>query len=77
MRSAGLARQRLIDLERRVTLLDPASLLARGWSITRTGDGNLVLDPDKVATGAGLLTTVVGGTIRSVVAADDEEVGRG
>lgn len=76
-RSIALAGQRLTGLEHRLSLLDPESLLARGWSITRTEDGVLVMDPDMVSTGTGLLTTVSGGTIRSVVSDDDEEVGRG
>jgi exodeoxyribonuclease VII large subunit len=76
-RSVGHAGQRLVDLEHRLGLLDPVSLLARGWSVTRTEDGVLVMDPEMVSTGTGLLTTVSGGTIRSVVSDDDEEVGRG
>ncbi len=75
-RSIAQAGQRLTGFEHRLSLLDPASLFARGWSITRTDDGALVLDPEMVSAGTGLLTTVSGGTIRSVVSVDDEEVGR-
>jgi exodeoxyribonuclease VII large subunit len=58
---------RLAELEHRLGLLDPERLLARGWSITRSGSGDLVLDPADVEPGATLQTTVAGGHIKSVV----------
>lgn len=67
-------RGHLDDLAHRVELLDPHRLLARGWSITRTGDGELVTVPDAVVPGSVLRTTVAGGDISSVVTEemDDE-----
>jgi len=75
-RVALQAENRLDEIEHRIELLEPARLLARGWSITRTVEGVLVVDPDDVAVGTKLLTTVAGGRIDSVVV-DDEEVGCG
>lgn len=70
-RLAGAAR-RLGDFEHRAGLLDPAAALRRGWSITRSQDGALVFSPEQVVQGEDLITTVAGGTIRSVVMAPDE-----
>jgi exodeoxyribonuclease VII large subunit len=67
-RRTGTARSRLGDLEHRLELLDPARVLARGWSITRTASGALVTDPDEVEDGAVLRTTLAGGELTSVVA---------
>jgi exonuclease VII large subunit len=75
-RSSLQAHNRLADIEQRIALLEPARLLARGWSITRSTDGVLIVDPHDVETGARIVTTVAGGRIASVVQ-DDEEVGRG
>jgi exodeoxyribonuclease VII large subunit len=67
------AKDRLASAEQRLALLDPARLLARGWSITRTTDGGaLVTDPSQVEPGSGLETTVAGGRISSVVRQDGE-----
>jgi exonuclease VII large subunit len=46
---------------------DPARLLARGWTITRTGTGRLVKAPADVAAGEELRTTTAGGDLTSVV----------
>jgi exodeoxyribonuclease VII large subunit len=51
----------------RVAALDPARVLARGWSITRTADGRLVRSPDDVAAGDVLATTTAGGELHSRV----------
>jgi len=67
--SAG---HRLDELEHRLSLVDPALLLARGWSITRTEDGVVVLDPGDVSSGMTLQTTVAGGHIASVVSEQEE-----
>lgn len=68
--------RRLFELQHRISLVDPALLLERGWSITRTADGAVVLNPEDVASGTVLDTIVLGGHIRSVVS-KDEEVRRG
>lgn len=51
----------------RVRLLDPASSLARGWSITHTADGRLVRTVADAPKGTALVTTVSDGTITSTV----------
>lgn len=76
IRAIAAAVGRLDDLERRLSLLDPARLLAKGWSITRTEDGDLVTNPTTVAEGVTLHTTVAGGRIESVVT-DTEELSGG
>ena len=55
-------------IEARVRALDPERTLARGWSITRRADGQVVRSTDDVAPGTELLTQVAGGTVRSTVA---------
>ena len=49
----------------RIALADPERLLARGWSITRTGDGALVRSSDDVAVGITLVTQLAHGTLTS------------
>lgn len=72
-RAMALATSRIDHLERRLDLLDPARILARGWSITRTLSGVLVTDAVAVAAGTVLRTTVASGEITSVVSTDEEE----
>lgn len=59
--------RRLASSEAQLRALDPARVLARGWSITRSVDGAVVRAPDQVVTGDQLETTVAGGELRSVV----------
>ena len=75
-RRLTLATRYLEQVERRVRVADPERLLDRGWSITRTIAGSLVLDPADVGPGDVLHTLVAGGDIISVVT-DEEEVGDG
>lgn len=49
----------------RVSALDPAVQLARGWSITRDEAGNILRSIDDVATGATLTTDLVDGRVTS------------
>ncbi len=49
----------------RAAALDPARVLARGWSITRTADGALVRAAGEVEPGTSLVTTVADGEVRS------------
>lgn len=65
------ADRRMAGHATRAGALDPARALARGWSITRTPDGEVVRDPARLRPGDALITTVAGGTVRSVV--DDAE----
>jgi exonuclease VII large subunit len=46
---------------------DPATLLARGWTITRTDAGDLVRRPADAPTGTTLHTRTAEGTLVSVV----------
>ena len=59
---------RLVDhVETRVRALDPARVLARGWSITRDEHGRLVRSTGDVVPGTALVTTVADGVVRSTV----------
>lgn len=49
----------------RVAAADPARLLVRGWSITRTDDGRLVRSVGDAPTGSTIVSTVADGEIRS------------
>jgi exodeoxyribonuclease VII large subunit len=66
-RALGDAERRLEALATQIRLLDPAQVLARGWSITRTADGRLVRQPADAPPGTGLVTTTGGGEVRSTV----------
>jgi exodeoxyribonuclease VII large subunit len=77
-RLAGAARGRLGELAARVegwsrlaSGLSPERTLARGFSITRRGDGVLVRTPLDAPPGARLVTRVAGGSVRSRVEAED------
>ena len=62
----------LVDaLEGRVRLLDPVNTMARGWSVTRTGDGRTVRSIADVAAGDSLLTTLADGMVTSTVSGTD------
>lgn len=58
---------RLDGLARRLADLDPATTMARGWSITRTDDGRTVRSVDDVSVGDVLTTTLADGSVRSTV----------
>jgi exodeoxyribonuclease VII large subunit len=60
---------RLEVLAARVSSLDPAVQLARGWSITRNADGTVVRSVDDVDAGATITTSLVDGSISSTVLA--------
>ena len=60
---------RLDVLAARVSSLDPAVQLARGWSITRATDGTVVRSVADVADGATITTSLVDGSISSIVRA--------
>lgn len=71
------ATRRLEEADRRldqaattVRLLDPARVLARGWSITVTADGGVVRSTADAPAGTRLVTRVADGVISSTV--DDE-----
>ncbi len=50
-----------------VRLLDPITTMARGWSITRDGNGNVVRSTSDVKQGDTLVTLVADGSISSTV----------
>jgi len=58
---------RLHALTARLRALDPAEILARGWSITRQEDGTLIRSTDDVTVGVKLITTITGGEVASTV----------
>ena len=58
---------RLDSAESHLRALDPARILARGWSITRQSDGALVRSVDGIVAGTTLLTTLVDGRVTSTV----------
>ena len=57
----------LDGLAQRVRLLDPATTMARGWSITRTADGRTVRSATDLQPGDRLVTTFATGTATSRV----------
>jgi exodeoxyribonuclease VII large subunit len=62
-----LADRDIASVAARITALDPAHALARGWTITHDGSGRLVRSPTDVAPGDELVTRTAGGDIRSRV----------
>jgi exodeoxyribonuclease VII large subunit len=75
-RHLGLADRDVASVAARVTGLDPAHALARGWTITHRGDGRLVRSPADVVHGDELVTRTAGGDIRSRVERAPGEDGR-
>ena len=57
----------LTALVARLRALDPAAILARGWSITRGGGGDLVRSTADVHSGDALETRLADGTVTSTV----------
>ena len=64
------AERSLAAVEARVRAHDPERALARGWSITRTGDGRVVRTADDVHPGDALVTQLGQGEVRSTVDGD-------
>lgn len=62
---------RLDLLEARLSAVDPAQALDRGYSITTTRSGQLVRRPDQVPIGSEIITRLAGGMVRSTVTAGD------
>ena len=50
-----------------VRLLDPATTMARGWSITRDSRGNIIRSTDQVSAGDTIVVSLADGTITSTV----------
>lgn len=69
-------RSRIEALRQQVRLLDPVTTMARGWSITRTVDGNVVTSLDQIAAGVEVVTQVADGSFISTVSTKDHTKGR-
>jgi exodeoxyribonuclease VII large subunit len=61
------AQQRIDMNKTSLRLLDPATVLAKGWSITRTSSGTIVRSISDVAHGDTLVTTLIDGQVTSTV----------
>jgi exodeoxyribonuclease VII large subunit len=61
------ATQKLAEVSARLETLSPLQVLARGYSLTHTNDGQLVRDPGTLRPGDLLVTRVAEGVIRSLV----------
>ncbi len=67
---------RLEALEGRLKALDPASVLRRGWSLTRRADGTLVRSVETVQSGDSITTHLADGVLTSTIRiskADNDE----
>ena len=69
-RALAEAERILGTVEARLRALDPDRTLARGWSITRGPDGQVLRSPADVAPGDALTTVLAGGEVRSTVSPD-------
>jgi exodeoxyribonuclease VII large subunit len=61
------AQQRIDMNTTSLRLLDPATVLAKGWSITRTSNGKIVRSISDVVQGDTLMTTLIDGHVTSTV----------
>lgn len=61
------AQQRIDMNKTSLRLLDPATVLAKGWSVTRTTSGQIVRSISDVAQGDTLVTTLIDGHVTSTV----------
>lgn len=61
------ANQRIEMNKTTLRLLDPATVLAKGWSITRTLSGQIIRSKSDVKQGDSLVTTLIDGQITSTV----------
>ncbi len=68
------ADRELAAISDRLTLLDPANLLRRGWSITRTADGSVVRSVAEVAATDTIVTRVADGELVSRILDTAESV---
>jgi exodeoxyribonuclease VII large subunit len=66
-RALAAAGRQLDAIEAQVRALDPTRALARGWSITRDGQGRVVRSAGAVAAGDRLVTTLADGHVHSTV----------
>ena len=67
------ADRQLGHVDERLRLLDPARVLARGWSITTTDDGRALRSLADLAPGERLTTRVADGRVTSTVVSVDPD----
>ena len=65
--SLELARQDLARLRAGLANLDPAAVLARGYSMTRNASGEVIVDASRVSEGERVVTTLARGSFESEV----------
>src|ERR1700740_2164514 len=70
------AKQRLLSLERSISLLGPEQTLQRGYSITRKTSGEILARSEEVKPGDEILTRLAEGEVRSKVETSENERGR-
>lgn len=66
-RTFSVQKEKIQHLAQKVDLLDPIHVLKRGYSITMTNEGKLVMDVNKVNPGTKLRTLVANGLLESEV----------
>lgn len=66
-RTFSVQKEKIQHLAQKVDLLDPIHVLKRGYSITMTNEGKLVMDVNKVIPGTKLRTLVANGLLESEV----------
>jgi exodeoxyribonuclease VII large subunit len=59
--------QRLDGITERVRLLDPVNTMAKGWSITRAANGDIVRDAASLSVGQEMTTTFASGSATSTI----------
>ena len=59
--------QRLDSITERVRLLDPVNTMAKGWSITRAANGDIVRDAASLSVGQEMTTTFASGSATSTI----------
>lgn len=67
----------LDHLQARLRASDPAVLLARGWSVTRTKGGDVIRSVDDTEAGATLITELVDGSFTSTITTIDSKEDHG
>jgi len=73
LRRLDSAGERLDLQAARLRAEDPVRLLERGWSITRTGEGEVVRSASDIEAGDTLLTTLADGVVRSTAEPPEDE----
>ncbi|MCB0994035.1 MAG: exodeoxyribonuclease VII large subunit [Acidimicrobiales bacterium] len=73
-RAGSRAARDLDSASERLRLLDPATTLARGWSIVRTADGTLVRSIDQALVGTELVVSVADGELHAATTAVNTRV---